>query len=137
MTSEHAIKYLRSTMELEIERSVQDAFDDWPTIRDETYGHNSDDFRKKVAAIILTGLYVDYGCDIENLASEFLMLDFRKRDTGNYPELYCATIANLYDQYKILVTSPSSEGEFFRSKKRSIERRIKKKLEFIDKTLTL
>lgn len=136
------LTYYRDTLELAIETSIAAVFwwwgDDDPdnkyhNIRDDCYDHyTTSNWSRKVAAVILCGLYKEMGCDMENLTSELLILDLRKRDKGRYPVTYNATIDKLCDNYKELLTSPSSEGEIFRSRLKAVKKEIQKRMEEFD-----
>jgi len=122
--------YYSDARELAIETAIEEVYKDWwkGNIRDDVYGVNDPDFNRSSAAMILIGLYAEYGCNIQNLASELLMFDFRKRDKGTYPIMYCATIERVYATYREMLTSPSTEGAVLRS-------RLKKVLQIADKKL--
>jgi hypothetical protein len=121
--------YYQSAREYAIETAIEEVFSWWPgNIRDDVYGLGSQDFNQYCAALILVGMYAEYGCNMQNLASELLMYDFRKRDKGNYPVFYCATIERLFATYREMLTSPSTEGAILRARLKKVLKVAEKKL---------
>ena len=128
---------LRSTIELAIEDAICEVFKGrCPNIRDDCYFHDSQVWERRIAAVILTALYMEYGGSIQSLAVE-LLIDTRDRAKVDYPITHYPTIHRLWLQYQEFITSPFWEGELLRAYKAQVERVMHRNLAALDKLPTL
>ena len=99
-------KILRSALAICIDDAICKVFG--PDVRNE-----ENPFRMNAhgnyPALILVALYVEYGCDMDDLASELLIFDLRGRNAGRHPR-----IDKLYTQYRELMTSFFVRGTLLR-----------------------
>lgn len=108
----HRNKIMRSALAYCIDEAISNVFG--PAVRDEEnpYRMNA---HGNYPALILVALYVEYGCDMEDLASELLIFDLRGRNAGRHPR-----IDKLYAQYRELMTSFFVRGTLLRNFKAQV-----------------
>lgn len=102
----HRNRIMRSALAYCIDEAIANVFGQ--DVRDEEnpYRMNKDG---NYPALILVALYVEYGCDMDDLASELLIFDLRGRNAGRHPR-----IDKLYTQYRELMTSFFVRGTLLR-----------------------
>lgn len=127
---------LRCTIELAIEDAICEVWKDtWPDMRDDCYGCKHPQWERRVAAVILTALYIEHSCNIEDLALEML-IDSRDRSKVEYPMTWYPAIDRLWQQHNEFINSPFGEGTLLRSRKAAVEAVMHNKLAAIDKLPT-
>ena len=99
-------KILRSALAICIDDAICKVFG--PEVRNEENPFRMND-HGNYPALLLVALYVEYGCDMDDLAAELLIFDLRGRNAGRHPR-----IDKLYGQYRELMTSFFVRGALLR-----------------------
>lgn len=110
---------MMDALELCIEQAVEDVF---PGCRDDETMLNPYSMysgKEKYPAWCLVSMYIEYGCDMDDLALELLNKDYRNRRMNRYP-----TIEKLYEEYNEMRGNPFTSGHKLRQYRIACEKRL-------------
>ena len=112
---------MHDTIELCIEEVIEKMFG---KVRDDVKNpYQMYNLVNNYPALLLVAMYIDYGCSLDNLASELLIADIRNRHGGKHPR-----IGKLYMQYKEIYKSFFVRGAMLRHYRRVADERLHERI---------